>query len=90
MDLVVMVLVCARQESQVSQEAPDPRDQQVLRVHPAHKDPWAQEAIKVTMANLEAKVPQVPRDLKDLPVQRDNKESKVTQVTKESKDLQEH
>ena len=54
MDLVVMVLVSAPQESQVSQVALDPRDQQVLRDRLALKDPWAHEETKVTMANQEA------------------------------------
>ena len=54
MDLAVMVLVSAHQESRVSQVALDPRDQQVLRDRLALKDPWAHEETKVTMANQEA------------------------------------
>ena len=44
MVLVVMVGVSVHQDFQASQEAMDPRDQQVSRDHPAImdlKDPWA-------------------------------------------------
>ena len=64
MDLVVTELVFARRESRVSQEAPGPRDQQVLWDHPALKESRAHEEIKVMMGNLEAWGSQVPRELK--------------------------
>ena len=77
MDPVVMVGVSVHREFQASQEALDPRDQQVLRDHRVImdlKDPWAHEAVedrdhqvpvvtKVKMASL------APRDLKDPQVQ---------------------
>ena len=47
---VVMVGVSVHQEFQASQEALDPRDQQVLRDHPAImdlRDLWAHEETKV-------------------------------------------
>ena len=73
MNSVDKVLVFARPESQVSRGALDPRDQQVLRDHPALKDPRAHEETKATMANQEAKAPS------------DLKEPKVTQARKEAK-----
>ena len=82
MDLVVMVLVFAPQESQVSQGVPDPRDQRVLRDRLALKDPWAQEETKDTMANPGAKV---LRDLKGPWAQQDHRGPKVTKVSKEAK-----
>ena len=84
MDLVDIVLVFARRVSQVSRGALDPRDQQVLRVHPALKDSRANEETKATMANQEAKAPHARRDLKGPPAQWDHKEPKVTQVLKEA------
>ena len=78
MRLVGRVIAVARQEFQVSQGALDPRDQQALRDHPAHKDLWAHEETKATMANQEAKAPQAPRDFK---------EPKVTWAIKEAKAL---
>ena len=63
----------AHQESQAAQ---DPRDLQVLRDHPAFKDPLVQEA---PMANLEAKTLQVLGDISKGPqAQWVNRESKVT------------
>ena len=88
-----MVLPFARLESQVSQGALGPRDQQVLRVLPVLEDPRDHEEIKVKQANKEVKGPQAPRDLQghwDLTgpeAQRVQKEPKVTQVLKEAKAL---
>ena len=53
MGLVVTAHVSAHQEFQVSQEALDPRDQQVPRDHPAItdlKDPWALEETRAMKA----------------------------------------
>ena len=80
-------------EFQASQEALDPRDQQVLRDHRVImdlKDPWAHEAVedrdhqvpvvtKVKMASL------APRDLKDPQVQLVPLETRVIQVLVERK-----
>ena len=74
---VCTVGVSVHQEFQASQEALDPRDQQVLRDHPAImdlKDPWAHEERKAMKEPVEDKdfqapgvtkvkqVPLVPRD----------------------------
>ena len=97
---VVMVGVSVHQEFQASQEALDPRDQQVLRDHPVImdlKDPWAHEETKVMKELVEdrelqaqavTKVKQVPlalRDLKDPQVQLVPMETKVIQVLVEVK-----
>ena len=97
---VVMVGVSVRQEFQASQEALDPRDQQVLRDHPVImdlKDPWAHEETKVMKEPVEdrdlqaqtvTKVKQVPlalRDLKDPQVQLVPMETRVIQVLVEVK-----
>ena len=97
---VVMVGVSVHQEFQASQEALDPRDQQVLRDHPVImdlKDPWAHEETKVMKEPVEdrdlqaqtvTKVKQVPlalRDLKDPQVQLVPMETKVRQVLVEVK-----
>ena len=95
-----MVGVSVHQEFQASQEALDPRDQQVLRDHPVImdlKDPWAHEKRKVMKELVEdrdlqaqavTKVKQVPlalRDLKDPQVQLVPMETKVRQVLVEVK-----
>ena len=97
---VVMVGVSVYQEFQASQEALDPRDQQVLRDHPVImdlKDPWAHEETKVMKEPVEdrdlqaqtvTKVKQVPlalRDLKDPQVQLVPMETRVIQVLVEVK-----
>ena len=97
---VVMVGVSVHQEFQASQEALDPRDQQVLRDHPVImdlKDPWAHEETKVMKELVEdrelqaqavTKVKQVPlalRDLKDPQVQLVPMETRVIQVLVEVK-----
>ena len=97
---VVMVGVSVHQEFQASQEALDPRDQQVSRDHPVImdlKDPWAHEETKVMKELVEdrghqapavPKVKQVhlaPRDLKDPQVQLVPLETRVIQVLVESK-----
>ena len=91
---VVMVGVSVHQEFQASQEALDPRDQQVLRDHPVImdlKDPWAHEETKVMKEPVEdrdlqapavPKVKQVhlaPRDLRDPQVQLVPLETRVIQ-----------
>ncbi len=55
MDLVGTVLAFALRVARVSQEALDLQDQQVLRDHPAHKDPRVHKETKVTMAKKEAR-----------------------------------
>ena len=97
---VVMVGVSVHQEFQASQEALDPRDQQVLRDHLVImdlKDPWAHEETKVMKEPVEdrdlqaqtvTKVKQVPlalRDLKDPQVQLVPMETRVIQVLVEVK-----
>ena len=97
---VVMVGVSVHQEFQASQEALDPRDQQVLRDHPVImdlKDPWAHEETKamkepvedrdhqVPAGTKEKQAPLVPRDLKDPQVQLVPLETRVILVLVESK-----
>ena len=97
---VVMVGVSVHQEFQASQEALDPRDQQVLRDHPVImdlKDPWAHEETKVMKELVEDRdhqapavtkvkqVPLAPRDLKDPQVQLVPLETRVIQVLVEVK-----
>ena len=94
MDIVDTVAAAARQECRDSQGSLDPRDQRVVRVHPALKAPWDRKASKVTKGIPEVKVPQVPRDLreirdlKDPKGQRAHKDKKGTQACKEFKDFQ--
>ena len=97
---VVMLGVSVHQEFQASQEALDPRDQQVLRDHPVImdlKDPWAHEETKVMKEPVEDRalqapavtkvkqVPLAPRDLKDPQVQLVPQETRVILVFVESK-----
>ena len=99
---VVMVGISVRQEFQASQEALDPRDQQVLRDHPVImdlKDPWAHEETKAMKEPVEDRdlqapavpkvkqVPLAPRDLKDPQVQLLPLEKRVIQVLVEVKAL---
>ena len=75
-----MVGVSVHQEFQASQEALDPRDQQVLRDHLAImdlKDPWAhgeRKAMKETVEDREH------QELKDLQAQQVHVGTKVKQV----------
>ena len=100
MDPVVMVGVSVHREFQASQEALDPRDQQVLRDHPVImdlKDPWAHEetrAMKELVEDRDHQVPVVtkvkmvplaPGDLKDPQVQLVPLETRVIQVLVEVK-----
>ncbi len=85
MELVGIVIVAARQESQEFQAALVPRDQQVLRDLLVLKDLWDHEETKATMANQQAKARQAPRDLMDPRAQWDHKELKVTQARKVAK-----
>ena len=69
---VVMVGVSVHQEFQASQEALDPREQQVLRDHLAImdlKDPWAHEETKAMKGPVENRDHQVPKELKALQAQ---------------------
>ena len=95
-----MVGVSVHQEFQASQEALDPRDQQVLRDHQVItdlKDPWAHEETKVMKELVEDRdhqapavtkvkqVPLAPGDLKDPQVQLVPMETRVIQVLVEVK-----
>ena len=97
---VVMVGVSVHQEFQASQEALDPREQQVSGDHPVImdlKDPWAHEETKVMKEPVEDRdlqapavikvkqVPLAPRDLKDPQVQLVPLETRVIQVLVEVK-----
>ena len=93
MDPVVMVGVSVHREFQASQEALDPRDQQVLRDHRVImdlKDPWAHEAVEdrdhqVPVVTKVKMAPLAPRDLKDPQVQLVPLETRVIQVLVEVK-----
>ena len=78
-----MVGVSVHQEFQASQEALDPRDQQVLRDHPVImdlKDPWAHEETKVMKELVEDRDHQASKELKDLQAQQVHVGTKVKQV----------
>ena len=78
-----MVGVSVHQEFQASQEALDPRDQQVLRDHPVImdlKDPWAHEETKVMKELVENREHQASKELKDLQAQQVHVGTKVKQV----------
>ena len=80
---VVMVGVSVHQEFQASQEAPDPRDQQVPRDHPAImdlKDPWAHEERKAMKEPVEDWDHQASKELKDLQAQQVHVGTEVKQV----------
>ena len=80
---VVMVGVSVHREFQASQEALDPRDQQVLRDHPVImdlKDPWAHEETKVMKEPVEDRDYQAAKELKDLQAQQVHVGTKVKQV----------
>ena len=80
---VVMVGVSVHQEFQASQEALDPRDQQVLRDHPVImdlKDPWAHEETKVMKELVEDREHQASKELKDLQARQVHVGTKVKQV----------
>ena len=59
-----MVPVFARQESQVSREALDPRDRQALPVHQARKDPRDHVETEARQGNQEITGPKAPRGAK--------------------------
>ena len=85
---VVMVGVSVHQEFQASQEALDPREQQVLRDHLAImdlKDPWAHEETKAMKVPVEDRDRQVPKELKARQAQQVQPVTKVKQVLVESK-----
>ena len=98
MVLVVTTLVFAHQGFQACQEALDPRDQQVLRDHPAVmdlKEPWDREESRAMKVLVEDKARRAPRDLKDPQVQqvhletlavRELVEFKVLKVPEDPKD----
>ena len=80
---VVMVGVSVHQEFQASQEALDPRDQQVLRDHLAImdlKDPWAHGERKAMKETVEDRDHQAAKELKDLQAQQVHVGTKVKQV----------
>ena len=80
---VVMVGVSVHQEFQASQEALDPRDQQVSRDHPVImdlKDPWAHEETKVMKELVEDREHQASKELKDLQARQVHVGTKVKQV----------
>ena len=80
---VVMVVVSVHQEFQASQEALDPRDQQVLRDHPVImdlKDPWAHEETKAMKELVEDWEQQASKELKDLQARQVHVGAKVKQV----------
>ena len=80
---VVLVGVSVHQEFPASQEALDPRDQQVLRDHPVImdlKDPWAHEETKVMKELVEDREHQASKELKDLQAQQVHVGTKVKQV----------
>ena len=83
MVLVVMVGVSVHQDFQASQEAMDPRDQQVSRDHPTImdlKDPWAHGETKAMKELEEDRDHQAAKELKDLQVRQDDVGTKVKQV----------
>ena len=85
---VVMVGVSVHQEFQASQEALDPRDQQVLRDHPVImdlKDPWAHGERKAMKETVEDRDHQAAKELKDLQAQA---VTKVKQVPLALRDLE--
>ena len=80
---VVMVGVSVHQEFQASQEALDPRDQQVLWDHLAImdlKDPWAHGERKAMKETVEDRDHQAAKELKDLQAQQVHVGTKVKQV----------
>ena len=82
---VVTVGVSVHQEFQASQEALDPREQQVLRDRLAImdlKDPWAHEETKAMKGPVEDRDHQVPKELK---AQQVHPVTKVKQVLVEIK-----
>ena len=88
---VVMVGVSVHQEFQASQEALDPRDQQVLRDHPVImdlKDPWAHEETKVMKELVEDRDHQASKELKDLQVHVGTKVKQVRLVPPETRVIQ--
>ena len=85
---VVTVGVSVHQEFQASQEALDPRDQQVLRDHLAImdlKDPWAHEETKAMKGPVEDRDHQVPKELKAPQARQVHPVTKVKQVLVEIK-----
>ena len=85
---VVTVGVSVHQESQASQEALDPREQQVWRDHLEImdlKDPWAHEETKAMKEPVEDGDHQVPKELKARRAQQVQRVTKVKQVLVESK-----
>ena len=86
MVLVVMVGVSVHQEFPASQEALDPRDQQVSRDHlQARQVQLVPLETRVIQVLVESKVPLAPRDLKDPQVQLVPLETRVIQVLVEVK-----
>ena len=79
--------VVAQQVFQASRESLDPRDQQVLRDHPAivdPKDPFVREGARVTKAPEADAVSKVPKELRDI---RDQPALEEAEVKKALEDL---
>ena len=80
---VVMVGVSVHREFQASQEALDPRDQQVSRDHPVImdlKDPWAHEETKAMKEPVEDRDHQASKELKDRQARQVHVGTKVKRV----------
>ena len=84
---VVKHHVLAQQVFQASRESLDPRDQQVLRDHPAvvdPKGPWVPEGARATKAPEADAVSKVPKELRD---SRDQPVLQEAEVKKALEDL---
>ena len=90
---VVMVGVSVHQEFRASQEALDPRDQQVLRDHPVimdPKDPWAHGEAKAKKEPVEDRDLPAPAVTKVKPVSLVPRDPQVQLVPLEAKVIQVH
>ena len=88
---VVMVGVSVHREFQASQEALDPREQQVLSDHLVImdlKDPWAHEETKAMKEPVEGRDLPAPKESMDLQAQQVHLVTKVKQVLLAPRDLQ--
>ena len=85
-----MVGVSVHREFQASQEALDPREQQVLSDHLVImdlKDPWAHEETKAMKEPVEGRDLQAPKESMDLQAQQVHLVTKVKQVLLAPRDL---
>ena len=86
-----MVGVSVHREFQASQEALDPREQQVLSDHLVImdlKDPWAHEETKAMKEPVEGRDLPAPKESMDLQAQQVHLVTKVKQVLLAPRDLQ--